>query len=122
MAESAKSDRRCPGEKSVISEAICNARQERRFAKCADCEFRDTRKESREGAVPADAAKIFKAYDIRGVYPAEINEKLAVMIGAATARYLGAHTLAVGRDMRTSSVALSDAVMKGMMLRPPPLV
>ena len=44
---------------------------------------------------------IFKAYDIRGIVPDELNAPLAHRIGRATARHLAAPRLAVGRDART---------------------
>jgi phosphomannomutase len=43
---------------------------------------------------------IFKAYDVRGVYPGEVNEDAARAIGAAFVAYLQARS--VGRDMRLS--------------------
>jgi phosphomannomutase len=46
---------------------------------------------------------IFKAYDVRGVYPGEVNEEAARAIGAAFVAYLKAKRIAVGRDMRLSS-------------------
>lgn len=58
---------------------------------------------------------IFKAYDIRGIYPTEINEDIAYKIGRAVASYLGAKTLAIGRDSRTSSPKLFEALTKGVM-------
>ena len=45
---------------------------------------------------------IFKAYDVRGVYPAEVNEDAARAIGAAFVVYLKAKRIAVSRDMRLS--------------------
>ncbi|MGD2093637.1 MAG: phosphomannomutase/phosphoglucomutase [Phycisphaerales bacterium] len=69
---------------------------------------------------------IFKAYDIRGVYPDQIKEEDAWKIGWATARFLpslltgyergqaNAQSLCVGRDMRTHSEALVKALIKGM--------
>ena len=48
-------------------------------------------------------ARIFKAYDIRGVYPDELNEDLARRIGAAFAEFTGADAIVLGRDVRTSS-------------------
>jgi phosphomannomutase len=69
---------------------------------------------------------IFKAYDIRGVYPDQIKEEDAWKIGWATARFLpslltgyergqaNAQSLCVGRDMRTHSEALAKALIKGM--------
>jgi phosphomannomutase len=56
---------------------------------------------------------IFKAYDIRGIYPGEINEKAARAIGVGFAAYLGARRIAVGRDMRLSSPALAAAFIDG---------
>jgi phosphomannomutase len=65
-----------------------------------------------EKAVKVDPA-IFKAYDIRGVYPGEINEDTARAIGAAFVAYLKAKRVAVGRDMRLSSPALAAAFIDG---------
>jgi len=56
---------------------------------------------------------IFKAYDVRGVYPGEVNEEAARGIGAAFVAYLGAKRIAVGRDMRLSSPALASAFIDG---------
>src|SRR5437773_5663367 len=57
---------------------------------------------------------IFKAYDIRGVYPGEVNEDAARAIGAAFVTYLQARRVAVGRDMRVSSPALAAAFIEGV--------
>src|SRR6476620_154313 len=57
---------------------------------------------------------IFKAYDVRGVYPSEINEEGARAIGAAFIAYLKASRVAVGRDMRLSSPALAAAFIDGV--------
>ena len=116
MREDPGRERRCPGERAPISEAVCRARQRRKYAACANCEFRDEDQDPRESALAARSAKIFKAYDIRGVVPDELDERLAERIGAATARFMGAQRLAVSRDMRTSSVAMSEALMRGIML------
>src|SRR5436309_10211674 len=56
---------------------------------------------------------IFKAYDVRGVYPGEVNEDAARAIGAAFVAYLQAKRIAVGRDMRLSSPALAAAFVDG---------
>jgi len=56
---------------------------------------------------------IFKAYDVRGVYPGEVNEEAARGIGAAFVAYLKARRIAVGRDMRLSSPALAAAFIDG---------
>src|SRR5437773_2350417 len=58
-------------------------------------------------------ADIFKAYDVRGVYPSEINEDAARAIGAAFSAYLKATRIAVGRDMRLSAPALAAAFVDG---------
>src|SRR6266516_7730403 len=62
---------------------------------------------------PALSVDIFKAYDIRGVYPDEVNEDTARAIGAAFVAYLRATRIAVGRDMRLSSPALAAAFIDG---------
>jgi phosphomannomutase len=56
---------------------------------------------------------IFKAYDVRGLYPGEINEDAARLIGRAFVAYLGAGRIAVSRDMRVSSPALAAAFIEG---------
>src|SRR5229473_3387373 len=56
---------------------------------------------------------IFKAYDVRGIYPDEVNEDAARAIGAAFVVYLKARRIAVGRDMRMSSPALAAAFIDG---------
>jgi phosphomannomutase len=62
-------------------------------------------------------ASIFKSYDIRGIYPSELDVSTAQRIGRAFADYLGARTVAVGRDMRTSSEPLFRAFAEGVMLQ-----
>ncbi|MGH9142971.1 MAG: phosphomannomutase/phosphoglucomutase, partial [Vicinamibacterales bacterium] len=56
---------------------------------------------------------IFKAYDVRGVHPGEIDETAARAIGAAFVAYLSATRIAVSRDMRLSSPALAAAFIDG---------
>lgn len=58
---------------------------------------------------------IFKAYDIRGTYPDQIDATTAFKIGAAMVRFLTAKRLVVGRDMRTMAPEIQDAVIEGMM-------
>jgi phosphomannomutase len=58
---------------------------------------------------------IFKAYDIRGTYPDQVDERTARDIGAAFARFLDAKRLVVGRDMRTMAPAIQDAVIDGIL-------
>ena len=57
---------------------------------------------------------IFKAYDIRGIYPADLNAELAEKIGRAYATFTGAKTVAVGRDMRPHSEALFAGLAAGL--------
>jgi phosphomannomutase len=61
----------------------------------------------------AQYAKIFKAYDIRGLVPDELDEDAAERIGAAFARLTGAKSLVTVHDMRTSSAPLADAFGRG---------
>src|SRR6478736_9541905 len=56
---------------------------------------------------------IFKAYDIRGLYPGEINEDAARQIGRGFVAYLKAKRIAVSRDMRVSSPAVASAFIEG---------
>ena len=56
---------------------------------------------------------IFKAYDIRGLYPSEVNEDAARLIGRGFAAYLGARRIGVSRDMRLSSPAVAAAFIDG---------
>jgi phosphomannomutase len=57
---------------------------------------------------------IFKAYDVRGTYPDQINEEAAYAIGAAFIAHFGVPSVAVGRDMRLSSPALFEAFKDGV--------
>jgi phosphomannomutase len=59
---------------------------------------------------------IFKAYDVRGIYPDELDEALARKIGNAFVRFTGAERVLVGRDMRPSSGPLADAFTEGAVL------
>ncbi len=70
--------------------------------------------------------KIFKAYDIRGIYPEQLDEDAAWKIGNAAASFLRSllrgyergqanyQSLCVGHDMRTHSKGLAEALIKGM--------
>lgn len=57
---------------------------------------------------------IFKAYDIRGTVPEQINHDIAYKIGYALAKYLKPQSVAVGRDMRESSEDLFDGLARGI--------
>ena len=66
-------------------------------------------------------AGIFKAYDVRGIYPGEINEETALQIGRAFPHVLdeddraSGSTVVVSRDMRSHSGPLSEALIRGPM-------
>jgi phosphomannomutase len=57
--------------------------------------------------------KVFKAYDVRGVYPEELDEAGARAIGRAYVEQFEPQRLAVGRDMRLSAPAMAAAVVTG---------
>ncbi len=59
-------------------------------------------------------ASIFKAYDIRGIYPNELNEDLAYNLGRAVVQFSQAQTVVVGQDCRASSPALSRELIRGL--------
>ena len=56
----------------------------------------------------------FKAYDVRGRVPGELNEDLAYRIGRAYAAFLSPARVAVGRDIRFSSLPLTEALTAGL--------
>jgi phosphomannomutase len=58
-------------------------------------------------------ASIFKAYDVRGLYPSEVNEDAARQIGRGFVSYLQAKRIAVSHDMRLSSPSLTEAFIDG---------
>jgi len=57
--------------------------------------------------------KIFKAYDVRGIYPSELDEEGALAIGRAYVEQFEPETIAVGRDMRLSSPTMQEAFVRG---------
>jgi phosphomannomutase len=57
--------------------------------------------------------KVFKAYDVRGIYPDELDEAGAEAIGRAYVEQFEPRRMAVGRDMRLSSAAMQEALMRG---------
>ncbi len=136
--------RYCPGEELIkISDAVCLGRRRAGFVKCPGCQFNDDER----GTQPFEATvvgrrilpaamhvrtddvegldKVFKAYDVRAIYPDPLNEDIAWRIGNATAQFLrsaltgynrsdaGMNTLIVGRDMRKSSPSLMQAFVDG---------
>jgi phosphomannomutase len=57
--------------------------------------------------------KVFKAYDVRGIYPDEVDEKGAYAIGRAYVEEFEPRRIAVGRDMRISAPAMARATIDG---------
>ncbi|MGW0801771.1 phosphomannomutase/phosphoglucomutase [Nonomuraea sp. NPDC002799] len=64
-----------------------------------------------------DLAKIFKAYDVRGVVPDELDEPTAEAVGAAFVEVTGAESVVVAHDMRASSAPLAEAFIRGARSR-----
>lgn len=63
---------------------------------------------------------IFKAYDVRGRYPEEINEEAAAGIATALAKYFKRGKVVVCRDARLSSPSLYEAVLQSLKIENPP--
>jgi phosphomannomutase len=57
--------------------------------------------------------KVFKAYDVRGLYPRELDEDGAYRVGRAYVEHFEPRSIAVGRDMRLSSPSMTKAVIEG---------
>src|SRR5436853_7706202 len=66
---------------------------------------------------PRDLGPIFKAYDVRGVVPDELDEDAARRIGAAFAQWAGEPGIAVGRHCRVCSPGLAEALIEGAASR-----
>ena len=64
-----------------------------------------------------DLDRIFKAYDVRGVVPDDLDEDIARRIGAAFAEWSGGPDVVIGRDCRLSSPDLSAALTDGITSR-----
>ncbi len=58
---------------------------------------------------------IFKAYDVRGIYPDQLNEQTAKRIGEAYANVRQPREIAVGRDVRSSGQSLKEALVEGLI-------
>ncbi len=57
--------------------------------------------------------KVFKAYDVRGIHPTELDEEGAYAIGRAYVEHFEARRIAVGRDMRLSAPSMARAAIAG---------
>ena len=62
---------------------------------------------------PANLGAVFKAYDVRGIVPDQIDERLAEATGRAFAQVVDAPTIVVGHDMRPSSPSMAGAFAEG---------
>ena len=60
-----------------------------------------------------DTTKIFKAYDVRGTYPDQLNDRLARAIGSAFAKFVNSPRIVIARDMRPSGVTMCAAFAEG---------
>src|SRR5205807_10056825 len=74
--------------------------------------------ETRRAQSPVESSpvldpKVFKAYDVRGLYPGELDEEGAYAIGRAYVDQFEPRKIAVGRDTRVSSPAMAEAAMRG---------
>ncbi|MFZ2620232.1 MAG: phosphomannomutase/phosphoglucomutase [Alphaproteobacteria bacterium] len=58
---------------------------------------------------------VFKAYDVRGVVPTQLNEQLAYLVGRAYAALAKPKAVAVGRDVRATSQPLMESLMNGLL-------
>jgi phosphomannomutase len=56
----------------------------------------------------------FKAYDLRGRIPSELNDEVAYRVARGYAQFLNPKRIVVGRDIRLSSASLTDAVCRGL--------
>jgi phosphomannomutase len=127
--------RQCPGEAYTISDAVCRQRLKHHYPKCPKCSWNPARIDPAAPPPPPPASvtevlmieKVYKAYDIRGVYPDPLNEDIAWKTGHATAQFLRMNLtglakadprmnmIIVGRDMRTSSPSLAKALIEGIL-------
>jgi phosphomannomutase len=129
--------RQCPGEPYKISDAVCRQRQRHHYPKCPGCKWHDqpgvevAPGSGDKSFHPLNEApmidKVFKAYDIRGIYPDPLNEEIAWKVGYATAQFLRMNltglqkadrrmnTIVVGRDMRPSSPSMAKALIEGIL-------
>ncbi|GMU37191.1 MAG: phosphomannomutase/phosphoglucomutase [Phycisphaerae bacterium] len=124
----------CPNEPKIpISDAVCLGRRRSHYPYCPGCQFNDDEKKAAASAGGAARVQettrmldaIFKAYDVRGTVPNQLNEDLAYKIGQGTAMFLqsqlrgvergdpDAARLILGRDMRKSGPALCAAFSEG---------
>ncbi|UJS16196.1 MAG: phosphomannomutase/phosphoglucomutase [Candidatus Jettenia sp.] len=111
---------RCPGESYTISDSVCKGRQRVSYPKCNVCLNKvEPASQSQSDVEPKLSMGIFKSYDIRGKYPAEIDDLTARKIGFSIAQFFrqensNVKNIVVGRDMRSSSKSLANALVEGI--------
>lgn len=124
----------CSGEEEIkISNAICRGRRRSHYPNCHACQFNDDEKglaATAAEAVDVNALSpiesVFRPHDICATVPAPLSQDVAWRIGHATAQYLraklrgydradpDARSVIVGRDMRTHSPTLQQALIEGI--------
>ena len=57
---------------------------------------------------------VFKAYDVRGIYPDDLDEETAYLVGRAFVEFLGCRNVVIGRDMRESGESLFRELARGI--------
>ncbi|HEY4328834.1 MAG TPA: phosphomannomutase/phosphoglucomutase, partial [Phycisphaerae bacterium] len=125
--------RQCPGEKYKISDAVCLQRRKHHYPKCPGCQWNPATLNIQEKSaqpLPTEVPmieQVYKAYDIRGIYPDPLNEDIAWRTGHATAQFLRMNLsglakadprmnmIIVGRDMRLSSPSLTKSLIDGIL-------
>ncbi|MFW5852439.1 MAG: phosphomannomutase/phosphoglucomutase [Nanoarchaeota archaeon] len=60
-------------------------------------------------------ANVFRTYDIRGIYPGDMNDELAYKVGRAIVKYFNVDSVALGHDHRLSSPSLHDSMIRGLL-------
>jgi len=112
---------RCPGESYTISDSVCKGRQRVNYPKCNVCLEKVEPKsfDHLQTETTKVSMDIFKSYDIRGKYPAEVDEPMARKIGSSIAQFFkeknpAVKNIVVGRDMRLSSKSLANALIEGL--------
>ena len=77
-------------------------------------ESANTHVDRTSGTLDPTVGSLFKAYDVRGIVPNELNPDIAYRIGRALVTFLKPDQVVVGRDMRVSGPALSAALIDGI--------
>ncbi len=139
--------RYCPDSVEVkISDAVCAGRRRANYPHCKGCQFNEHKelpvsttanKEKQpaiEQSTKTDIGDVFKAYDVRAIYPVALDESTAWRVGHAAALFFKSSqpaieradrrksSIVVGRDMRKSSPSLCEALIEGIRAAGMPVV